>query len=211
VGLPLPQPFLTGVAQLRNRIEALAPGCICWYAPGHLHTTMLGLLRGRYREDPSLQCAELLQNLEDFVAALNACIGALQPFVLTLDMLVLTPDGLLLAVGPDPGEVRQRVAQHLASWPGLDRSKDLGGWHVTLGFLQTPEPTSGGACLASLEACWTELRSNPVGAMMVDQVWLVHYADRMLGRIVGKAPLPLGRPGNLTADRLLELLGIGRN
>lgn len=211
VGLPFPQPLLAGVAQVRDHIDLMAPGGFRWYALDHLHATVLAPLRGRYREGPSLQRSELPQDLEGFVATLNACFGALQPFVLDLDKLVLTPAGLVLAVGPDPGQVRQRVAQNLASWPRLDRPKDLGSWQVTLGFLQTPEPTSSGAHLASLEAGWAEFQSNSVGAMTVDQVWLVHYADRMLSRIVGKAPLPLGRPGSLTADRLLGLLAIGPN
>lgn len=204
VGLPFPRPLLARVVQLRDRSDSLAPAGLRWYAPDHLHSTVLALLRSRYREGPSLQRTELPQDLEGFVATLNACFGTLQPFVLNLDKLFLTPDGQLLAVGPDPGRVRQQVAQRLASWPGLDRPKDLSGWHVTLGFLQT-------SALASFEAGWVELQGSSIDAVLVDQVWLVHYADRMLSRIVGKAPLPLGRPGSLTAGRLLELLGIGPN
>lgn len=211
VGLPFPQPLLAGMAQLQDHIDSTAPGCFRWYALDHLHATVLAPLRGRYREGPPLQRSELPQDLEGFVATLNVCFGTLQPFVLDLDRLLVTPDGLLRATGPDPGGVQQQVARHLASWPGLDRPEDPGDWHVTLGFLQIPEPTSGGACLTNLEAGWAEFQSHSVGAMTVDQVWLVHYADRMLSRIVGKTPLPIGRPGSLTANRLLGLLGIGPN
>ena len=211
VGLPLPRPMLDRVAQLRDQIELLLPGRFRWYAPDHLHATVLALLRGRYREWPPLQRHELPADLDGFVETLNACFGALQPFTLDLDRLLLTPDGQVLAVGPDPGRVRQRVAERLAPFPGLDRPKDPEGWHITLGCLQTPAPTATKAEQASFEGSWAELRASSLGAMVVDQVWLVHYADRTLSRIVGKTPLRLGRPDNLTADRLQDVLGVGPN
>ena len=136
-------------------------------------------------------------------------LHGLVPFLLELDRLLLAPDGRMLALGPDAGQVRQRVAERLASFPGLDRPKDLGGWHVTLGYLQTPTPFATEAEQADFEVGWAELQTSLLGVIVVDRVWLVHYADRTLSRIVGKAPLLLGRPNTLTPDSLLAALGIG--
>lgn len=210
VGPPLPQPMLDRVVQLQNQIELLLPGRFRWYAPEHLHATVLALLRSRYREWPPLQCHELPADLDGFVETLNACFGELQPFPLDLDRLLVTPDGQVRVGGSDPGRVRQRFAERLASFPGLDRPKDADGWHITLGFLQMPAPAAE-AEQANFEDSWAELRTCSLGTMLVDQVWLVHYADRTLSRIVGKTPLRLGRLDRLTADRFLSVLGIGPN
>ena len=100
----------------------------------------------------------------------------------------------MLALGADPGRMRQHVAERLGSFPGLDRPKDLDGWHVTLGYLQTPTPFATDAERADFQVGWAELETSMLGVVAVDRVWLVHYADRTLSRIVGKAPLLLGRP-----------------
>jgi hypothetical protein len=44
--------------------------------------------------------------------------------------------------------------------------------------------------------------------MTVKQVWLVHYANRMLNRIVGRVPLTLGQANSLTVENLLRELGV---
>ena len=82
---------------------------------------------------------------------------------------------------------------------------------MTLGYLQTPAPFATEAEQAGFEVGWAELQASSLGAVEVDRVWLVHYADRTLSRIVGKAPLLLGRPNALTSDGLLVALGIGRD
>ena len=209
VGLPFPRPMLVRAAQLREQIEALLPGRFRWYAPDHLHATVMAPLRGRYREGPPLQRDEFPEDLDGFVKALNLCFDALRPFPLKLDRLRLASDGRMLALGPDAGQVRQRVAERLASFPGLDQPKGSDGWHVTLGYLQTPTPFATEAEQADFEVGWAELQTSLLGVMVVDRVWLVHYADRTLSRIVGQAPLLLGRPNTLTPDSLLAALGIG--
>ena len=208
VGLPFPRPILAPILRLRAQIETLLPGRFRWYAPDHLHATVMAPLRGRYRDGPPLQRDELPADLDGFVEALNLCFDALQPFPLKLDRLRLASDGRMLALGPDAGQVRQRVAERLASFPGLDRPKDLDGWHVTLGYLQTPTPFATQAEQADFEIGWAELQTSLLGVMVVDRVWLVHYADRTLSRIVGQAPLLLGQPNTLTPDNLLAALGI---
>lgn len=207
VGLPFPRPVLVRVAQLREQIDALLPGRFRWYALEHLHATVMAPLRGRYRDAPPLRCEDLPADLAGFVEVLNTCFSALQPFTLELDRLLLTPDGRMLALGPDAGQVRQRVAERLASFPGLDQPKDLDGWHVTLGYLQTPTPFATEAERADFQVGWAELQTSLPGVVVVDRVWLVHYANRTLSRIVGKAPL-LGQTNTLTPDSLLAALGI---
>jgi 2'-5' RNA ligase len=208
VGLPFPLPVLIRVAQLREHVQARLPGRFRWYEPEHLHATVIAPLRGRYRDGPPLQRDDLPTELDGFAEALSHCFSALQPFPLKLEGLRLAPDGRMLAFGPDPGRVRQQVAERLASVPGLDRPKDLDGWHVTLGYLQASAPFGNAAEQASFEFGWNKLQSNALGTVEVDRVWLVHYADRTLSRIVGKAPLLLGLPNALTAEHLLVNLGI---
>lgn len=211
VGLPFASEILEQAAQLRAQTEALVPGRFRWYAPDHLHATVMAPLRGRYREGPPLQRNELPADLEGFVEALNQCFAALEPFPLKLDRLCLAPDGRLLALGADPGRVRPQVAERLVSLDGLDRPKSLDNWHVTLSYLQIPAPFAPQAEQAGFGVDWGELQAAPLGAMEVDQVWLVHYAKRTLSQIVGKAPLQLGRPNALTEDSFMTVLGIGRN
>ena len=49
---------------------------------------------------------------------------------------------------------------------------------------------------------------TPIGRVTVRHIWLVHYANRTLDRIVGKIRFALGRSNPLTAERLFEGLGI---
>ena len=209
VGLPFARPILAPILRLRAQAEALLPVRFHWYTLDHLHATVMAPLRGRYRDAPPLRREELPANLGGFVEALNTCFNGLVPFTLELNRLLLAPDGRMLALGPDAGQVRKRVAECLVPFPGLDRPKDLGGWHVTLGYLQTPTPFATEAEQASFEIGWADLQTSLPVVVVVDRAWLVHYADRTLSRIVGKAPLLLGRPNTLTPDNLLAELGIG--
>jgi hypothetical protein len=209
VGLPFVQPIRTRAAQLEAQIEALLPGRFRWYEPDHSHATVTAPLRGRYRDRPPLQRYELPADLAGFAEALNHCFDALQPFSLDLDRLYLAADGRMLALGADPGQVRMIVAGCLSLFPGLDQPKDLHGWHVTLGYLQTPTPFATEAEQDRFQVRWAKLQVRSLGTMEVDRVWLVHYADRTMRRIVGKVPLLLGGPNELTAYSLPDGLGIG--
>ena len=80
---------------------------------------------------------------------------------------------------------------------------------MTFGYLGTPTPFANGAQQAGFEVDLAKLQFNSLSTMEADRVWLVHYADRTLSRMVGKAPLLLGRPNMLTPDSLLAALGIG--
>jgi hypothetical protein len=209
VGLPFSRPILAPILRLRAQTEALLPDRFRWYELDHLHVTVMAPLRGRYREGPPLQRHELPADSEGFFETLNQCFTAMEPFHLSLDRLRLTADGRLLALGADPSHVRRRVAERLASIPGMDQPKGSDGWHATLGYLQTPTPFATEAEQADFEVDWAELQESLLGVGVVDRVWLVHYANRTLSRIVGKAPLLLGRPNTLTPDSFLAALGIG--
>lgn len=203
VGLPFPPSLLAQVTRLEERIDAAWPGGFRWRAPSHLHATVMAPLRGRYRAGPPLQRDELPADLAGFVEALNRCFTALDPFPLDLGWLCLAPDGRLLALGADPGRVRAQVAARLAPFAGLDRPKARTGWHMTLGDVQSPEIAAGGERALGV-ASW----ARSLGALDVGQVWLVHYADRLLSQIVGKTPLQLGQPNVLTEASFLTALGI---
>lgn len=211
VGLPFAPLILTRVAAIQAEFEAQWPGRFHWYAPNHLHATIMAPLRGRYRAGPPLQRHELPADLAGFAEALNQCFAALEPFFLEFDRFHLAPDGRLLVFGADPGRVRSQVAERLITIPGLDRPKGLNGWHMTVGYLQTPTPFPHPNEQADFGASWDEIWGGCMGATEVRQVWLVHYADRTLSRILGKAPLWLGRPNALTQDRFLTELAIGQD
>jgi hypothetical protein len=80
---------------------------------------------------------------------------------------------------------------------------------VTVGYLATPSPFASEAERAGFEAGLARLQAGSPSAMEVHQVWLVHYADRTLDRIVGRIPLPVGSPIGLTSDYILTRLAIG--
>ena len=58
VGLPFARPILAPILRLRAQTETLLPGRFLWYAPDHLHATVMAPLRGRYREGPPLRREE---------------------------------------------------------------------------------------------------------------------------------------------------------
>ena len=53
-----------------------------------------------------------------------------------------------------------------------------------------------------------QFKDVPFGKMLVQQVWLVHYANRTLDQILGKVPFTLGQANVITGERLLRELGI---
>jgi 2'-5' RNA ligase len=209
IGLPFPQPIVDRATQTQAQTEAALPGRFHWYAPDHLHATIVAPLRGRYRQGPPLRRTELPDDLDGFAAAMSRCFAEMQPFALELDRLILASNGLVLAVGPDPEGVRHQVAQCLARFPELDQPKDPAGWHVTLGYLATPEPFVSEAEGLRFQAAWSELQVawSPY-SVEVDRAWLVHYGNRILSDVIGRLPLWLGRPTGLSAGQLLTDLQI---
>jgi hypothetical protein len=207
-GLPFSDALREGFAQVQSQLEQLAPGCFTWYHTGHLHTTLLAPLRGRYRESPPLRRDELPADLDRFVHTTGRCFESMRPFSLTFDRLLLTSHGLALALAPDTDCVRRRVAACLQPFPELDPPKHLDEWHVTLGYLRTTTPFASEDEQTRFEAGLARLQDGPPLQLAVDGLWLVHYANRMLDRIVGRVALALGRPNFLDPDLVLADLGI---
>jgi hypothetical protein len=114
----------------------------------------------------------------------------------------LTTEGLIVV--RENSLVRQ-LASRLRRYPQLDPPKYAGGLQVTIGFFNTSPPFATEE-EARFEAALTQLIDILVGRMMVEQVWLVHYANRTLNQIVGKVPFTLGGPSVRTTEHLLQEL-----
>lgn len=206
IGLPFPTEICNRVKDIQKQIESLAPKKFIWYSVNQIYATVVAPLRGRYRETPPLQREELPANLDSFAHDLNVLFTSLQPFVLKLAHVKLTEDGLVIVAGTAPVE---KSAFSLIDYPELDQPKHKnGGWYITIGYLRTTEPFSSGAEQVEFERGFEQIRNRTVGRTTIQQVWLVHYANRTLSRIIGKAPFVLGSSNSLTAEKLLEHLDI---
>ena len=86
----------------------------------------------------------------------------------------------------DGHDIQKRIATTFAHYPELhhpDRFDDL---HVTLGYLNAPGESLTDAEMGFLSEGFGEIENLPIGEMLVDKVWLVHYANRTLNRILGR-------------------------
>jgi hypothetical protein len=206
IGLPFPGEICSQIERLQQRLEALAPGRFTWYGLEYLHATLFAPLRGRYREGPPLQREELPADLNGFACDLGDFFNQLDPFSLELAGVHVSQDGV--------AQVRENtLVQHLMSslhgHSELDELKHYTGLHVAIGFLNRVPPFDTDEERARFDAALGQLMYIPVGQVPVQQVWLVHYANRTLDRIVGKVPFALGCANDLTVERLLRELGIG--
>jgi hypothetical protein len=205
IGLPFPAEISTRIQSLQQQLEALAPGRFTWYGLDHVHATLVALLRGRYRDFPPLQREELPADLQGFTQDLAGFFAQHQPFVLELAGLHISDNGLVL-VGQNTFE--QQLASSLKEYPELDQPKHPGGLHAAIGYCNTNRPFTTDEEIAPLEAALSEFIRIPIGSMTVGQVWLVHYTNRTLNRIIGKVPFVLGQANTLTGRRLLQELDI---
>jgi hypothetical protein len=205
VGLPFSTGISVRIQRLQHELEGLLPGCFTWYGTDHLHATLIAPLRGRYRERPPLQRDELPQDLHGLVCDLAALFSRCPPFCLELAGVHLTSDGL---VRVREETLLQRLSVQLLKHPELDQPKRLDGLHATIGYLDTTHVFDTGGARQQIEKTLCPFRSATVGSMTVQRVWLVHYARRTLGQIVGKVPFALGQPNAIDARDLLDRLGI---
>jgi hypothetical protein len=203
-GLPFPTQIGHQVQDIQQQLETLAPGRFTWYALDHLHATLVAPLRGRYRDSPPLQREELPANLQSFTQDLATFFAQHQPFALVLAGVHISENGFVL-VGENTFE--QQLASALQRFPELDKPKSLKGFHVAIGFCNTSWPFAKDE-QAAIETALSKIEDTPIGSMEVRQVWLVHYANRTLNRIIGKVPFTLGQTNALTAEYLLQGLGI---
>jgi hypothetical protein len=204
-GLPLPEAIGDRIQQVQAQLETLAPQGFSWYGIEQLHTTLLAPLRGRYRAAPALGRDELPAHFEAFLHDLSECCTQQPPLSLLLAGVRVTEDG---AVVVHEQTLMQRLAARLSRHPKLDRPKYAGGLYVVIGYLQSANLF---ASEAERVRFYEELRRHaeiPIGTMTIHQVWLVHYRNRTLSRIVGKVSLWLGRPNQLDMQHVLDALGI---
>jgi hypothetical protein len=96
----------------------------------------------------------------------------------------------------------------LHKYPEIDEAKYHPGLHVAIGFLRRVPPFDTDKEQVCFAAELDKFTHTPIGSLKVQQIWLVHYANRTLNRIIGKIPLVLGRTNTLAAERLLRELGI---
>lgn len=205
IGLPFPYTICSRIQHIQDQLDTLAPGGFTWYDRDHIHATLVALLRGRYREAPPLRREELPSDLEDFTSDLGNLSTKLQPFPLELANVEITDEGFVMiaASGPIPN-----LSFTFQKYPKLDRPKQNHGLHVTIGYLKTQELFASDEERERFREGFSQIMHTHVGQIMVQQVWLVHYANRTLNRIIGKIAFDLGRPNSLTAERLLGSLGI---
>lgn len=206
-GLPLSSPVTQEITALTGQLEQLLPRRITWYAPEHLHITLAAPLRGRYRTYPPIQRGELPGDLGGFIKDLDSFLGALQPFQLDLSGLTFSSGGYVLVGVSGSSSICQQLAELIQKYPELDHSKTPQKLHLTLGMWNLagsvqspPEPDFSKAA--------SKFSTRFIGAEKVDKVWLVHYSNRMLNKIVGKLSFPLGETRKIPAARFLAELGI---
>ncbi len=207
-GLPLPYLICDRIGHVQAQIEGLLPDRFTWYSRDQLHTTVIAPLLGRYRESPPLRRDELPADLDGFVEAVSRCFDNQLPFTVTFAKTLLTSHGLLIAAGSDEAHVRQWVAQCLKPFPELDAPKNLEEWHITLGYLHTPTPFDTAHEQTRFAAALAGLHDYLPCSIEIDQVWLVHYSNRTLNRILGKTPFVLGQTHARTAEAVINDLGV---
>lgn len=205
VGLPFPAEIRARIQRIQEQLEALAPGRFTWYGADHLHATLVAPLRGRYREQPPLGREELPADLPGFTRDLGDFFAQQRPFSLELAGARVTPEGLIIIA---ENTLTRQLASSLQAYPELDRPKHHKGLHVNIGFFNTVRPFDTNEEQSRFELGLAQLVNAPVGLVRAQQVWLVHYANRTLNRIIGKTPFTLGRANDLGVERLLRELGI---
>ena len=203
IGLPFPDEIRDQIQRLQEELEILAPGRFTCYGRDHLHTTLFAPVRGRYREGPPLQRDELPADVQGFACDLGDFFTQCQPFSLDLAGVRLTEEGLVVV---SENTLTQQLAARLRGHPELDLPKHSKGLHVVIGYLTQPffseeqqmRFTEGLASFTDIS----------VGSTTIRKIRLVHYANRTLNRIIGQVSFTLGDPNPLTAERLLQHLGI---
>lgn len=205
---PPPSAMCASIQRVQGQIEQLLPQRFTWYAADWLHVTLLALLRGRYREQPPLQRDELPCDLEGFVQVLSRSFAQLQPFSLNLSGLHLTQGGLVLVNAFAAVQVRELLVEGLSSYPELDLFVHPERLHLTIGYLNIPTPFVDAAEEARFAQDLSRVEDVDFGVVLVDQVWLVHYANRRLSHVAGKVSFHLGVSNALTPERLTKELAI---
>jgi hypothetical protein len=205
VGLPFPPEFAARIGQLQHGLEALAPGRFIWYTQGQLHATLLAPLRGRYRAGPPLRRAELPADLPGLIADFGDILAETAPFALRFAGVEITEDGSLIL---KEDTMVQRLVSRLRWYPELDPPKYGRGLHIAIGFVNKYPFLTHRDEEQQFKAGFAQMTDTPIGALTIQHVWLVHYANRTLSTIVGKTQFTLGQASPITTEQLLSDLGI---
>lgn len=204
-GLPLPPAITAGALAVQAQVEDRLPDRFVWYGASHLHITLAALLRTRYRAAPPLTLAEIPSDLGGFIDALAETFSKLQPFTLTLGRTHLDEEGVLLIDMRGGNNVREALHHLLQRYTELDPPKHkAGSLHMSLGFLCDPNIVKR----IDIKRNDVVLPVFSVQTFRVSRVWLVHYANRTLNRILGRVAFELGMPNHLTAETFLQALRI---
>lgn len=202
-GMPFPPPISEQIKAQQERFDRYAPGRFIWYSSDHLHITLVALVRGRYREAQPVRSAELAEDLPNYLDRFNSVFSQIHPFTLELGCPTITPSGSVIIKVNEPGQL---IVPLLRRSLALDQPPASINLHISLGYLSTPTLFTEEAEQQRFAEDYAQLAQCTLGCLTVQQVWLVHYANRMLNRIVGKIPLQLGQPNQLTVEQLLENL-----
>lgn len=208
-GLPFSSDNLAyEINHIRTQLDLLLYGQVAWHAPEHLHVTLAAPLRGRYRQQPPIQRIELPVDLDGFVNDLTGYFSQLRPFRLELTGPYLTEGDILLFNAACAVSIQEDLASILRKYPELDHPKKKSCLHLTVGYLKAMEPFITFFEMESFRRKIDKLYRPSIGKVMVEQVWLVHYSNRTLNKIVGKIAFPLGHPQLINSADLLTKLGI---
>ena len=147
-------------------------------------------------------------DLQSFATDLADFFAERQPFSLELSGVNITPDGIVAVNVACENTLVRHLATSLRRHPMLDPPKHEGGLKAVIGYWNSIRSCASDEERFCLEQALPQLSDIPVGHMTVQEVQLVHYANRMLNRIVGRVPLTLGQANLFTVERLLRALGI---
>ena len=205
---PPPPALCDSIQHIQHQSEQLLPQCFTWYARDWLHVTLLALLRGRYRDYPPLQRAELPADVDGFARDLSEMFVQLRPFSLTLSGLTFTRGGLVLVDASDAIQIREQLAHPLRHHTQLDPPQHPEHLHVTIGYCNVPSPFRTDEEQMAFQTGVARIEAADLGTIEVERVWLAHYANRTLSYVIGKVPFGLGGATSLPVDDLLATLGI---
>lgn len=207
-GLPLPSRIYQVLEQVQVQIESTFAGRFSWYQPAQMHVTLSALLRGRYRQSPPLERNELPSDINSFFREFIDFLAIQAPLQIKWDKYHLTPNGLLVCRA-QCNEFSNDLIELLRKYPELNpppKKPDI--LHLTIGYLNFPEPFKDPSEVQLLNKTVSGLREYEIETYLVDQVWLVHYANRTFNLILGKVPLSLGKRESLKSNTILQRLQI---
>lgn len=205
VGIPFPTEITNRINNIQSELESLLPGRFTWQKEEQLHATLFAPLRSRYREQPPLLRKELPDNLEDFTQELGNLFAAICPYIIEWQGIEITEDGCAIVC---ENTAERRLFTSLRRFQGIDIHKVPRGSKITIGYLNTSKPFLSREEKRDFAQGFDLLANAPVGQMQVRQMWLVHYANRTLNRIIGRVPYTLGATNLITASDLLQKLQI---